>query len=567
MLAKTTTTWKPPWAPAGATVVTLAACLFVLVAAGSDVRAQEGSAPDDYRDPLAFFRADMEAQDYPVTIAYRGTGEVRRFHGRRLLVGSQESYLRSATVASIFQASRLWDGVQLRLTLQVQDKRFQLTAGTRLVVTEHEEILLPVPVLFVDGDLWLPMVFLTDLLGPQTRQMVVWDPATDRLEVGSAEYDIIGLRVEDTGRATAVRVECKRPFGFRATSSGPGVIELKIYGGLVDPAEVARHTPSGLVLGVRNSQRRDHALITVLVDDLVGSFRTSTGQDGKEIVLIVEEEQVSALPDVVPRGRVDIVSRPVPADVTRAIAVRTVVIDPGHGGDDHGTGGPRGLLEKNVNLAVARALNNYLTDAGLTVVMTRNSDEQLPLAKRSERANQAGGDIFISLHCNSWFSESASGVETYFLSPAKSDWSKSVERLENQADGQVGDVEFIVWDLVQNQFISSSSDLAELIQDEVTGRLSIPDRGVRQAGFRVLVGAYMPAVLVEMGFLSNPGEARRLADPQYHQRLAEALGRGVLAFKARYEKAGSGGVSAGRSASGDPAAGGDSVGDDEQERR
>ena len=131
---------------------------------------------------------------------------MRRFHGRRLLVGSQETYLRSATVASIFQASRLWDGVQFRLTLQVQDKSFQLTAGTRLVVTEQEEILLPVPVLFVDGDLWLPMVFLTDLLGPRTRQTVVWDPAVGRLEVGSAEYYVIGLRVEDTGRATAVRI-------------------------------------------------------------------------------------------------------------------------------------------------------------------------------------------------------------------------------------------------------------------------------------------------------------------------------------------------------------------------
>jgi len=95
----------------------------------------------------------------------------------------------------------------------------------------------------------------------------------------------------------------------------------------------------------------------------------------------------------------------------------------------------------------------------------------------------------------------------------------------------------------------------------VTGRLSIPDRGVRQAGFRVLVGAYMPAVLVEMGFLSNPGEARRLTDGRYQRRLAEAMGEAVLAFKARYEGAASGGVKAGRSAGGDPA------GDDEQERR
>ncbi len=164
------------------------------------------------------------------------------------------------------------------------------------------------------------------------------------------------------------------------------------------------------------------------------------------------------------------------------------------------------------------------------MVLTRERDQYMELADRAEIANGNQGDLFISLHCNSWFNDGAQGIETFFLSPAESDWAKSVEAAENSAGQEPGDVEFIVWELVQNRFISSSSQLAEVLQKEVCEDLTLENRGVRQAGFRVLVGAYMPAVLVEMGFLTHPEEERRLGDSSYQRRMARALGKAIVEY-------------------------------------
>ena len=190
---------------------------------------------------------------------------------------------------------------------------------------------------------------------------------------------------------------------------------------------------------------------------------------------------------------------------------------------------------------------DFLVDTGATdIVLTREDDRHLPLAERAELANDAGGDLFISLHCNGWFGEGARGLETYFLSPADSEWSKSVEQAENQGDGPAGDVEFIVWELVQNRFISSSSELAETIQTNVTRDLGQPDRGVRQAGFRVLVGAWMPAVLVEMGFLTHPDDAGRLRSERGQRELARAIGDAIVVFRDRMARELTGGGTEGR---------------------
>jgi len=380
------------------------------------------------------------------------------------------------------------------------------------------------------------MVFFEQVIGPRLRERMVWNAESYRLTIGSADFNVERLRVEVLGRSTAVHIACSEALGFRADSPSPGVIELKIYNAEINASAVGQSGRRGLVRGVRSRQHRDHAVVTVQVDDLVGRYRTYTADDGREIVLVLEEEQVSALPDPIPRGRAQVNIDQGLLDVTHDIRVRTVVIDPGHGGHDAGAVSRRGILEKNVNPGVARELKRYLErESDLEVVLTRRDDSHLGLTERAEIANAAGGDLFLSLHCNSWFNDGARGVETYFLSPADSDWSQSVAAAENSANGDskepAGDVEFIVWELVQNQFISSSSKLAEVIQAEVTSDLGLPGRGVRQAGFRVLVGAYMPAVLIELGFLSHAEEERQLGDSTYQRRLARAIGDALLVYQ------------------------------------
>lgn len=518
----------------------LAAVVVSLVA----VAPPPARAADD--DPLAWRRVDAGAPPVEVAVEDRTAGRTTAVSGRALLDGSTEIYLRSADVAEMLQAGRLWQATVRRLTLRVGDHDIRVADGSRLVALDDAEYLLPVPVLYADGDLWLPMVLVTDVLSRTRGVYIRWSADDRRVVLGQAEVNLVDVRVRDLTRAASVTLVCREPLSFRASSPEQGIIEIKVYGAQADLARLGRDGLRGLVRQVSCVQAEGHALVTVRVDDLVTRYRTDTVDDGRSIVLTVEEEQVSALPDPVPRGQAHLAIGSGPVDVTRRLDIRTVVIDPGHGGSDPGVAGAGGLLEKDINLAVARELADYLRRRDLDVVLTREDDTHLGLAERAETANTAGGDLFISLHCNGWFNDGARGLETYFLSPAKSDWTKSVEAVENQGHDEPGDVEFIVWDLVQNRYISASSDLAEVIQAGVCADLGVPDRGVRQAGFRVLVGAWMPAVLVEMGFLTHPDESRSLASGRYQRDLARAIGDAVVAYRDRAAQAGM---------AGDPAAG------------
>lgn len=233
---------------------------------------------------------------------------------------------------------------------------------------------------------------------------------------------------------------------------------------------------------------------------------------------------------------------------------RTVVVDAGHGGPDHGMSGPIGggprIYEKQVTLAVAREVGERLQRSGVRVVYTRTTDTLIALSDRGRIANDAGGDLFISIHVNAanpaWKSPGgARGFETYFLAEAKTEDAQRVERMENEAvrfetsdtETRRGDpLSFIVADMLQNEHLRESSELAELIQRRLKGIHPGPDRGVKQAGFRVLVTAFMPSVLVEIGFGTNPAEAAFISSPEGQAEIADAVATATMEYLERYER-------------------------------
>jgi N-acetylmuramoyl-L-alanine amidase len=222
-----------------------------------------------------------------------------------------------------------------------------------------------------------------------------------------------------------------------------------------------------------------------------------------------------------------------------------IVIDPGHGGEDTGAKGPGGVLEKEVTLQIAKKVAEALRDKGFQVVLTRDEDVFIPLGERTALANRKGADLFISIHANAAKRKQASGSETYFLSRAKNDEARAVATLENASlrfekpdfDTEGGeDLDFILLDMVQNEYLKESQDLAALIQDNLEKHLPIPNRGVDQAGFYVLNKAYMPAVLVETAFISNANEAKLLKKDSFQDKIAQAITQAVGKFKDKYEK-------------------------------
>jgi len=226
---------------------------------------------------------------------------------------------------------------------------------------------------------------------------------------------------------------------------------------------------------------------------------------------------------------------PAVAPVARRSTVRPVVIDPGHGGDDTGAVSRDGIQEKDVTLAVARRLARILSSRGHAVRLTRTGDETRALTDRTALANRLEASVFVSLHANASRAASARGAETYYMSldDASDDTAAAVARVENAAGGtrrSGSALDLILWDMAQAEVLNESARLALDIQQRLNSLLQLPDRGVKQAPFVVLTGATMPAALVEVGFLSNPGEARRLTEPGYQQRLAETLAAGIEDF-------------------------------------
>ncbi len=220
-----------------------------------------------------------------------------------------------------------------------------------------------------------------------------------------------------------------------------------------------------------------------------------------------------------------------------------VVLDPGHGGKfpHDGAHGPRGLVEKNIALSVSLKLKALLEAQGATVVLTREGDDDVPLAQRAQIANESGGDLFLSIHCNSMESREdrkvTRGVETYFLSPDPTDQeAKMLAEMENGSPDAVplpktdDLVSGILADLALGQARNDSAQLAQIIHHNVIRSTWAASRGVRQAPFLVLSGTRMPSALVEIGFISHPQEGRQLGREKYQQRVAEALASGVREF-------------------------------------
>lgn len=220
--------------------------------------------------------------------------------------------------------------------------------------------------------------------------------------------------------------------------------------------------------------------------------------------------------------------------------LKTIVIDPGHGGEDTGAIGPTGIKEKDVNLNIAKELEKLIQEKmDALVILTRTGDTFVSLDERTNIANMNNADIFISIHANASYRKGAEGVETYFLSFDASDedakraaaFENAVASFENKAvNTNIEDLKTILMDMAQTSVLNESSQFAEIVQENLCKVLKVENRGIKQAPFIVLVGAAMPAVLVEVGFISNANEEKKLTEKETQRGIAEAILKSILTF-------------------------------------
>jgi N-acetylmuramoyl-L-alanine amidase len=244
-------------------------------------------------------------------------------------------------------------------------------------------------------------------------------------------------------------------------------------------------------------------------------------------------------------------------DIAPSGGIRTIVVDAGHGGIEDGARGPSGTLEKNVTLSVARRLKGALESRlGVRVILTRDGDTHVELDERAALANNNKADLFVSLHANASVRASAAGAEVFYLSLEEyGDQAQRVAKGEMEAlpvfGGGTRDIEVILWEMAQARYIEQSAVLAQTMEAALREKVPMSPRAIQQAPFRVLVGANMPAVLVEMGFITNVEQEKQLSSDTFQVSIVQALVDSIVRYRDRpTTRAGVGGAATPRAGGG-----------------
>jgi N-acetylmuramoyl-L-alanine amidase len=420
--------------------------------------------------------------------------------------------------------------------LALGDVEAILAGGSRLCTVGREIVELGRPVVGGEGGPWVPLELLERTFGDTLRWQLAWS-ATDRRLTAvpqrertlAVDWSLVHLQ----GISTLVLKFPDVP-RLRVHQQGQRV-EVELLGDQASPARQPAGLQDPLVQGLAFAGER--IVLDVAPGAVVEHYQQ---QNPFRLVFDVYQRVAQEAPEA---------AAPAP---TRP----TIVIDPGHGGSETGAIGPSGTHEKELTLLLAQGLARALSARlPVRVELTRDEDAELPLDTRAAIANQHRAALFISIHLNSSLGAGAHGAETYFLSLDASDArAAAAARTENRppappaievyppVDGEAPDpadevLELILWDLAQTRHLSESQRFANLVQEELNTALGLRDRGVKQAPFRVLMGAGMPAVLVELGFISNPDEEKKLLLPEYRDQLVDALVRAVARYQGQPQPA------------------------------
>lgn len=364
--------------------------------------------------------------------------------------------------------------------------------------------------------------------------------ATQKIAPPGTPAELRPLRYWSTSNYTRVVIETTTPVKYsenllEATGDQPRRLYVDLEHCRVSPdLQKALRIDDGLLRQIRCGQHTAGQVRVVLDTQSLSDYKVFSLQDPFRIVIDVRGQR----PDQ-PRPEPTQAKAAAPPSLAQqlGLGIRRIIIDPGHGGKDCGAIGVGGLQEKDITLAVARAVAARLrARLDCEVVMTRDSDIFIPLEERTAIANTREGDLFISIHVNAAPSAKARGIETYILDLARNKNAMEVAARENAtSDNQLSDLQSILQELILNSKKNESIKLAEYVQDSMVSGLKdsypeVRNLGVKQAPFVVLLGAQMPAILTEIAFLSNPEEAAWLRTDKYQAKVAEQIVTGVSGY-------------------------------------
>ncbi len=475
----------------------------------------------------------------PIILSHDGRDRALAVHS----LGGRE-YLSLAAVAEATGGRFTQDTRRQRSVVTWGSSSVTLQEGTPRVRVGPRSLLLSAPPRRRGSTLLVPIDFLPLALETAFgKGRVIWDPERRVARVETQSFTLHRLRYWSYGEHTRIVLDATRPHDVVLRDEGAGQIVLEIPGGIFSPSLARQTLTDPLVISLTPVQEKEGARLFVQKAAEGRATRAFALKDPPRLVVDVFRSEAVPPDGVAPSSRENLVPSPAAPPRERTM---TVVIDPGHGGRDAGAMGPRGLMEKDITLDIGLRLRKLLQgQRTLRVVMTRTEDVFIPLEERTALANRSKADFFISIHVNAAPRSKAMGFETYYFTKEPSDSqaraSAIQENLALNFEGTTprdpeGYLKVTLGDLLNDAFRKGSSELAEILLNELDTILAVENRGVKSGPFYVLAGAAMPSVLVEVAFISNLQEERKLQSEAYRQRLAEALAAGVTKFAPWYEK-------------------------------
>ncbi len=444
-------------------------------------------------------------------------------------------------LAAVFQVSLRDDPLAGGMTVSYKGRTIALMPDQAIASVGNRLVSLPAPATRA-GKRWLvPIEFIDAALA------LVYDA---RLELRKTSHLVIvgDLRVPRlTVRQETIGGQARLTFDASPKTSSSVVQEQNRLVVRFDADALDAVLPAGAAPGLVDAVRPGDApnTIAIALGGRFGSFRSSQVAIDAASSRTIVDVLAAGLPEAAPPAPpAPAPLAPVAPDalVPQAPGVRTIVLDAGHGGaDDEGARGPGGRLEKDITLSVARRLKATLENRlGLRVLLTRDGDTAVSLDDRAAFANNNKADLFISLHANASLRKEVKGAEVFYLS------SEGYEMAQQAATskatlpafgGGSRDIDLILWEVAQTQHLAQSASLAAAIEEQLRAHVPMSTHPVQQAPFRVLVGANMPAVLVEMAFITNPEQEAALASDEFQNGIAQAVFDAIVRFRDTLERA------------------------------
>ncbi len=520
---------------------------------------------------LLFFSISTAQRLYKITVQIESREETLSY-----IVRNGIDYVSAKEIAALLSANQFYNSEAAKIEIKFKDYTIKFTARNQFVILNRkfdgaQKIFqIPISTLLIKDDVFIPLIFCTDYFNLAYGKKIIFDDRAKNLKVTgelvtaenfvfpketiakeekpaepvptvekneAGKYDINSITVEDKSNGTLIRLKASRKISIPRYSIGSGNLFVFFSGVTIAPDIVNQLKPAGLVKRVKRTVVSSKNIqLEFALEDRYSTTEAFQDVESNDILITIHNKLFTA-------------ASPNLDDVKSKWILDAVVIDAGHGGKDPGAIGVTGVREKDVNLAIALKLGRLISKnlPGIRVVYTRNSDEFIELYKRGKIANENEGKLFLSIHCNSTEQKDISyrGFEVYLLRPGRTQKAIAIAEFENsvikyednpQRYQKLTDENFILVSMAHSQYMRYSESFSDLLNQEWKRVVKIPSLGIKQAGFYVLVGASMPGVLIETGFLSNRKDEAFLASAEGQAEIAQAIFGSVKKYKENYEK-------------------------------